>query len=149
MEQASQAPPKTFQTSYVGMALWDEVKRTMYSYWCICNDYLFEIDQMRLYNSELKDFGTKGEKFKASVLKLYRSSRSKLNYHADNSSVIQLKAMEMDNTLLDLSKAFDFKQALKAFLLLTDFLEIDGVTFFEKKVPDAMHGAVTQLEEGD
>lgn len=130
---------------YVGLPLWDEVKRTLFGYWNDANNILYIIDKRRieLKTDDDKALGSEVEQFKAATLRLYRACRSKLNYHAGDQCVKDLKAEKIDDLKprdLTLAKAETY------FRLLTDFLEIDGVTRFEMKKFNPEHALVSELE---
>jgi len=123
-----------------------EVKRNLYWLWNEANDEFYKIDKDRLAGLEGEKLESTAGEFKALVLKLYRACRSKLHYQPHNKDFQELKTL--DDVLVGTRspKDLNFNSTAQAFLVLTDFLERDGVTKFEKKPVDPMHGAIEELE---
>lgn len=125
---------------FVGLPLWDEVKKTIYDYWTEGNYYLSRIDNTRV-NEEYKAYGTDETIFKATVLKLYRACKHKFVYHKSDAEVQKLMALKLvKHTDLSLGKAEEL------FDLLGYFIEVDGITRFEKSMGDKSHMLVDGLE---
>lgn len=130
-----------------GLPLWLEVKRNIYSYWVDANYLLYLIDKKRVQVSDWDDksLGSSGDAFRSAVLRLYRACRPKLRYHKDKESVKHLVAADLDKYFLN-PHSFSLADAMECFCWLTDFLEYDGITYFEDKRVDPKHVMVAELE---
>lgn len=136
----------TTQQGLVGQPLWLEVKRNLYWLWNDANEEFYKIDKDRMSGLEGPALETTAAEFKARVLKLYRACRSKLHYQPHNSDFQNLKQLDLVLVGKDNANSLSFNFTAMAFLILTDFLERDGVTKFEKKPTDPMHGGMEELE---
>ena len=136
-----------FNETIMGMPLWEQVKLSIFFYWTDANEKLTEIDRIRMTDHRLTEveLGWRSEDFKAAVLRLYRSCRSKIDYHKTRPSIDALIRLNMDRFLFEPAK-FDLETAMTAFVYLTDFLEYDGITYFEEKKIDSEHIAIGELE---
>lgn len=136
--------PLSFQTT-TAMPLWDRVKNQIYDYFVNGNRLLCLINK-RCCAKQLSEheLGSISDDFKATVLQLYVSCRSKLDYQKKRESVVKLKEMNLDDYLENPS-GFSLLKAKQAFILLTDFLEANGITYYEDKHVDPEHCAVAEM----
>jgi len=144
-------PAPRLDERYYGIPNWEEVKHTIYGYWVDANHALFVVDLTRVQDTKLKSFGKAEDQFKAGVLRLFRAVRSKLWYHKEAKCVRELSVGCKDgeyvlDAFLERPSDLAFLKAVGYFLLLSDFLELDGVTRFEKKEFDPRHGLASGLE---
>jgi hypothetical protein len=126
---------------FIGLPLWDEVKKTIYDYWTEGNFYLALIDKIRV-NQEYDDYGEDEARFKASTLKLYRSCKNKFEYHDNDKRIQALIKLNLPGG----TKDFSLARAEELFDELGYFLEIDGITRFEKREADKGHLFIDGLE---
>ena len=134
--------------SYAGFANYDEVKGTIYQYWKTANYYFGEIDRQRVQNGEVKKFGANEDFFKAAVFQLYRACRPKFQYQTDSECVKKIvsKQEETEKIIFRMPHKVTLDDAIELFNLLTEFVEVDGISHFEKKSFDEKHILAGELE---
>jgi len=146
-QQATPAPASTGAT-ITGLPLWLDVKKTIFNYWVDANELLYFMDKTRSQTSDWNErtLGRTCDAFKASVLRLYRSVWWKLKYHKDKEEVKALVAMNLDECV-EYPNRFTLDEAIKAFKLLSAFLEYDGITFFEDEHPSPVDYGLVKMDE--
>ena len=106
----------------------DVVKRQIYGYWVTASGYRTKIHKQKVQVSNLDYYNFEPD-FKSAVLELYYACEPKLQYHKETACVDNLKRLAL--VIVPDSK-FNLNVAEAVLTLLTEFLEIDGVTKFEK-----------------
>lgn len=132
-------------SAFAGLPLFDTVKHRLFLYWVEANHFLYLIDRRRVQVGGDSDLGSAEYSFKSKVLQLYRAIRSKLCYHEKTKTVKQINALKPDDYLFK-PHQFKLESAFTLFSLLTDFLEIDGITRFEMRQSDPNHALMEELE---
>lgn len=137
----------------VGMSLWDEVKRTIYEeYWRECNRLVTKIDSQIIETRGERDVENdkNTEAFKALVLAFYRACSKKwLHFQPpgweQSEGFRALKELRLER-FRDEPHEFKLADARLVFDCLTEFIECDGVTHFERKSLDGAHAAIEDLD---
>lgn len=145
METEQRAEPSI--STMEAPSLFDLVKKNIFSSWYDCWQLEKKIHRQRAEGG--KDMIFNGEyDFKAGVMALWRAIEFKLDYHKDTEVVKELRALEKRGLFSEknLDKAnwlaFD-----NAFRLMGAYLELSGVTRYERKKPRADLEAIEGLDE--
>lgn len=104
----------------------DEVKKQYFKDFEAARASLYAINKKRVQTPKAKNFGGAESSFKAGVLKLYDACRVKFRYHKTNESVKKL--IEIEGKI---GYRISLKDAELVFKLLTEFLEVNGLTRYE------------------
>lgn len=140
------------QDTFTGLPPWDRVKFDLLDLKKLASQLLAQINAQRIYygdkGNKLEEFGKNGELFRSVVIDLYCALAPKFDYHAQAPCVERLKKTDALTLQLEPSKV-SFEQALGLFVSLIEFMEVDGVTRFERKDTDPYTTAVADLYQGD
>ncbi len=133
--------------SLAAMPLYEEVKKKIFSYWCEANAALREINERRIPDARIteKHVERYATTFKASVLQLFFSVFQKFAYHKDAECVKRLRELRIEKFLRN-PASLDLDAAQEIFVNLTEFLEIDGITRFERPHVSPERALLGELE---
>ena len=107
----------------------DVVKRQIYGYWVTASGYRTRIHKQKVQVGNLDYYNFESD-FKSAVLELYYACEPKLHYKKEADCVVKLKQLE---PVITPGSKFNLTVAEAVLQLLTEFLELNGVTKFEKE----------------
>jgi hypothetical protein len=135
MEKPKEVKPSV-KTSYEAPALYDLVRGDIWLDYRTALEYLDYINEIEAGGFKVNPKDRKVMRFKASIMRLYHDIKPKLDYPKYPEPFKKLRQLERYvNRYSNLAK-MDVYEACEFFMLEREFIEVDGISKFEREKDD-------------